>query len=73
MDESQSGSNWKTQFFIGGALIGALLGVATAYLLARTAEENHGGPPEISTIDALKAGLGVFGVVRAVASLGDKK
>ena len=41
-------SNWRTKTLILGALIGALLGAGTAYLLARTAEESGGGPPQIS-------------------------
>ena len=68
-----SRANWKTQFLIGGAILGALLGAVTAYLLARTAEETRGGPPTITTIDAIKASIGVIGIVRSIASLGDGK
>ena len=70
---SENTNNWKATFLIAGAVVGAVLGLGTAYLLARTAEENQGGPPQISTVDALKAGIGVFGIVRSIASLGDGK
>ena len=50
----------------------AVIGAGTAYLLARTAEESGGGPPQISTGDAVKAAVGVIGVVRGIASLGDR-
>ncbi len=58
---------------IGGAAVGALLGFLTAYLLARTAEETKGGPPSVSTVDALKTSIGLIGIIRSIASLGDGK
>ena len=67
-----SQQNWKNKFLISGAVIGALAGLGTAYLLARTSEEKGGGPPQIQTVDALRASVGVIGVVRAIAALGDK-
>lgn len=66
-------SNWKTKLYITGAIVGALVGFGTAYLMARTAEEGRrGGPPSISTADAIKSAVGVVGVMRGIASLGDK-
>jgi hypothetical protein len=65
--------NWKTKFLVGGTLAGALVGLLTAFMLARAAEENGDGPPQIDTMDALKVGIGLFGTVRAVAALADKK
>jgi gas vesicle protein len=62
--------SWKKQFLLIGALAGALVGAATAYLMIRTAEENNSGPPQITTGDALKTGLNVIGIVRAIAALG---
>ena len=64
-------TNWKTKFLIGGAAIGALVGLAAAFLLTRAADERGSGPPQISTGDAMKALLGVIGVVRGIAALGD--
>lgn len=64
--------SWRTKTLILGGIIGALIGVGTAYLLARTAEESGGGPPKISTGDAIKSAIGVVGLVRGIASLGDR-
>jgi hypothetical protein len=65
--------NWKTNLLLVGALGGALIGAGTAYLLARSAESNRGGPPEISTKDLLTTGIAIIGVIRGIASLGDGK
>ncbi|MCA9936016.1 MAG: hypothetical protein H6662_10005 [Ardenticatenaceae bacterium] len=70
---TETTSSWKTKLLITGALAGALLGLATAYLLARTAEENKGGPPAVNTVDALKASIGLIGIIRSIAALGDGK
>lgn len=64
--------NWRTKTLIIGGVIGALIGISTAYLLARTAEESGGGPPKISTGDAIKSAIGVVGLVRGIAALGDR-
>lgn len=65
--------SWKTKVLLSGAAIGAVLGLLTAYLLARTSEETAGGPPSIKTGDVLKASIGIIGIVRSIASLGDGK
>lgn len=70
---NETSTNWKTKLLLEGALIGAILGAATAYLMARASEENEGGPPSITTMDALKVGIGLVGIVRSIASLGDRK
>ena len=63
--------NWKTNLLLIGAVGGAILGAGTAYLLARSAENNQGGPPQISTKDLLSSGIAIIGVIRGIASLGD--
>lgn len=63
-------TSWKTKFMLIGTAVGALVGLGTAYLMARSAEETAGGPPTITTADALKAGVSVIGVVRGIAALG---
>lgn len=64
--------SWKSKALLVGGVLGALVGVGTAYLLARTAEEKGGGPPAISTADAVKATVGIIGLMRGIASLGDR-
>lgn len=66
-------SSWRMRVLVIGAVFGAAVGLGTAYLLARTAEEENGGPPKISTTDALKASVSVIGVVRGIAALARQK
>ncbi len=68
-----SNPNWKTKILLVGTISGALIGAGTAYLLARSAESNSGGPPEISTKDLLSTGIAIIGVIRGIAALGDGK
>lgn len=63
--------SWKTKTYIIGGLVGLFLGLTTAFLLNRSADERGGGPPELSTGDFLKVGVGVIGLVRGIAALGD--
>jgi hypothetical protein len=65
--------NWKKNLLLMGTVAGALIGAGTAYLLTRSAENNRGGPPEISTKDLLSTGIAIIGVIRGIASLGDGK
>ena len=53
-----------------GALIGAVTGVVAAILLTRRAEKNE-RDTAITTGESLKLGVLVFGLLRAIASLGD--
>lgn len=69
MENSQE---WKRNIIAVGTIVGAAIGLGTAYLLIRTAEEQgRHGPPNISTSDAIKAGLGIIGMMRGIAALGD--
>jgi hypothetical protein len=70
---AEDNNNWKTKTLILGAAVGAIIGLGTGYLLTRTADETGGQPPKITTGDAFKIALGVIGVVRGIASLGDGK
>lgn len=69
--ESDGNQNWKVKMLLIGTLAGALVGLSTAYLMARTSEENKGGPPEIKTTDALRIGINAIGLIRGIAALGD--
>ena len=66
------GENWQTKVLLAGGLIGAIVGLVTSWLLVRTARETRGGPPAITTGDAIKVGVTTIGLVRAIAALGDK-
>lgn len=60
----------KTRIILGGALIGAVTGLVAAVLLTRRAEKNE-RETAITTGEGLKLGVLVFGLLRAIASLGD--
>lgn len=71
LENIRAQNDWKTRYMIGGALIGAVVGVLTAYFLVKNAEETRGGPPEIKSMDVVRSGVGVVGLIRAIAALGD--
>lgn len=73
MANYQEQQNWKTKLLVGGTIVGAIMGLVTAFLLARAAEENGEGPPNIDTMDALKIGVGIIGTARTIAALANKK
>lgn len=60
----------KSRIILGGALIGAVTGLIAALLLARRAERNE-RETAITTGEGLKLGVLLFGLLRAIASLGD--
>jgi gas vesicle protein len=60
----------RTLFF--GALIGAVTGVVAASLLDRRAQDDE-RTTAITAGEGLKLGILVFGLLRAIASLGEEK
>jgi gas vesicle protein len=60
----------KSKTLMAGALIGAFTGLFAAMLLNRSAEKNE-REIAITTGEGLKLGVLVFGLLRAIASLGD--
>ena len=60
----------KTLLF--GAIIGAVTGLIAASLLNRRAEKNE-TETAITPGEGMKLGVLVFGLLRAIASLGDDK
>ncbi len=69
--EMELDNSWKNKTYAIGAVVGLLVGLGTAFLLVRSSDERNGGPPELTTMDALKVGVGVIGLVRGIAALGD--
>ena len=65
--------NWQAKVLITGGIIGAGIGLLTSWLLIRTSRETRGGPPAITTGDAIKVGMTTIGLVRAIAALGDRR
>ncbi|HMZ06488.1 MAG TPA: hypothetical protein PK078_02645 [Anaerolineales bacterium] len=60
----------KNRILLGGALIGALTGLVAAMLIARRADKNE-TETAITAGEGIKLGVLVFGLLRAIASLGD--
>lgn len=60
----------KSRTILFGALIGAVTGLIAAVLLTRRAEKSE-RETAITTGEGLKLGVLVFGLLRAIASLGD--
>jgi gas vesicle protein len=60
----------KSKTLFMGALIGAIIGLLAAMLLQRRAEKGE-RETAITTGEGLKLGVLVFGLLRAIASLGD--
>ena len=70
MDEIEKVDNAKSNILVIGALIGALTGVGTAYLLTKNAEK-EGEDLAISTGQGLKLGLRILGMLRQILQLDD--
>lgn len=65
--------SWQAKTLLIGGLAGAVLGLMTAFLYMRAAEEEHGGgvPPEApSAGDAVKVGMSLLTLVRTISEWG---
>jgi gas vesicle protein len=60
----------KNKTLVMGALIGAVTGLLAALLLQRSAEKND-RETALTTGEGLKIGALVFGLLRAISSMGD--
>ena len=62
----------KGRTLLFGALVGAFTGLVAAMLLNRRAEKNE-KQTALTAGEGMKLGVLVFGLLRAIASLGDEK
>jgi hypothetical protein len=62
-------TSWAGQVMAIGAVVGALTGLAGAYLLIQRAKR-RAEPPNLNASEGIKLGLLVFGLLRQVALLG---
>ena len=62
----------KSRTLLTGVLIGAITGLIAAMLLTRRAEKDE-RTTAMTAGEGLKLGVLVFGLLRAIASLGDDK
>lgn len=70
-EDQTNNSGWQNRFLIIGAILGAIAGLVSAWMLVQSAEKKHGGPPEITGSDLLRSTVGIIGIIRGIASLGD--
>lgn len=71
MTQTEENGNWKIKMLAIGGALGALVGVGTAYLMARNVEEKQSGPPKIKTSDALRISVSAIGLIRGIIALTD--
>ncbi len=62
-------TSWAGQVLIIGAVVGALTGLAGAYLLIQRAKK-RAEPPNLNASEGIRLGLLVFGLLRQVSLLG---
>ncbi len=62
-------TTWAGRVLVIGAVVGALTGLAGAYLLIQRAKR-RAEPPNLNASEGIKLGLLVFGLLRQVALLG---
>lgn len=63
--------NWKTKYIIIGAILGMVSGVFAAYMLVQRSDQRN-QTPQINAGDGVKVGLGLLGVMKLIADLGEK-
>ena len=64
--------NWKNKTIAIGAIAGLALGLAAAYIVIKRAEQDNTAP-QITAGDGVKVGLGLLGVLRLIADLGERQ
>jgi len=64
--------NWKMKTFIIGAVIGTLTGLGAAYMIIQRAQVEN-TQPKVTPGEGIKIGLGVLGLLRLVAEIGNGK
>ena len=68
----KNAQSWKTRTMIIGAVVGAITGLAAAMIvIERATQENT--TPKVTAGDGVKLGLGVLGLMRLIADLGDNQ
>lgn len=63
--------NWKAKTIIAGVVIGAAAGAISALLMLKKAEDER-TTPKLSPGEGIQVGLGVLGLMRLIAGLGNE-
>lgn len=65
---------WRSKTLMIGGLVGGLIGLFSAYLYVRAAEETNTGeaPSPPQTGDAVKLGISLLTIIRTIADWGHR-
>lgn len=63
--------DWRMKAFVIGGVVGALFGLASAYIYVRSVEK-RGEPPELAPSDAVGLGLTALGLLRQIAAVNEE-
>jgi hypothetical protein len=69
-EEDQPANSWKIQTLVIGGVLGALVGLGAAYLLAKRAEQK-GAQLAITPGKGVQLGVLLAGLLRSILSLGE--
>lgn len=68
------GLSWKSRTYFLGTMMGGIMGLLSAYLFARAAQENEDEhPPKIATGTLISVLLAALGLMRQIAESGKQK
>ena len=62
---------WKVKTLAVGGAVGALVGLAGAFLLVKNAEKHNSEQVSISTGEGFRLGVLIFGLLRQVSNLSE--
>jgi len=67
-------AEFRARVLIMGGIIGTVLGIVSAILYLRAAEEAHGddGPGTPRPRDAMKLGMSLLAIIRSITDMGRK-
>jgi hypothetical protein len=63
--------NWRVRAYLIGGAVGALFGLASAYIYVQAAEK-RGKTPELTPSDAVGLGLTVLGLLQRIATINEE-
>lgn len=74
INQATNGQNWKTRTYVLGTLLGAGMGLLSAYLFTREAEQNSedGEMPDIAPSTLLGLALSILGLIRQISETAKK-
>ena len=66
-------TDWRPRIFVVGGLVGAFLGLLSAYFYVKTAEEiGDKQPTAPSSSDTVRLGLSLLSIIRTISEWGSR-